>query len=163
MKLEPESIERLLQASQDELYCLLGLYSIGTNYDPVAILQRGRAGLFQSSKANTMAEMGQESRLFRNRCLESFGRNFLRIWAKELQKAICHNGELRRTFKTSDKHKLDLMVAAIVGQIAAHIPGLASASGLLIVLGVFIARTGLDSFCKVLDEMDDHTKEKDES
>jgi hypothetical protein len=151
MRVDNESIKGLVSASDAELYSLLGVYSVGILCGPDTILENGREGLFWQSKPTLLGEEKHDS--FRHQTFQSFGMEFLRTWTNELQKAICQNGQLRQQFKGKTHREIDLMVAAVVGSIAAHLPQLASLTGLLIVLGVLVARSGLDAFCKTLEEL----------
>ena len=153
MRVDAHSIDDLVGASDAELYSLLGVYSVGLLCGPDTMLDHGRQGLFWQSKPTLLGDETDKHDVFRHEAFQGFGKEFLRAWTKELQKAICQNGQLRQQLKGKTIQQFDLIVAAVVGSIAAHIPQLASLSGLLIILGVIVAKSGLDAFCRTLAEL----------
>ena len=69
-------------------------------------------------------------------------------WASELGNAVCKNEKLYEEEKRHGLEQTHLFVAAVVGAVVSAVPALAAMAGLLTVLGVLVAKTGIETFCK---------------
>ena len=145
-----QSIHQLETASDDELMAVLGATALPVLRRPEEILQDGRRGDFW---AEGPAIQGDEP-AFIHEGFERLGGIFLRNWAVELRKAVCQNDDLAEKLHTEGLRQLDVAVGIITGSLAAAIPALAPFLGLLTVLGVIIARSGIRAFCQMLEELD---------
>lgn len=138
-------IESLLAADSEELESLLGLYALSAYSPPLSVLTEARAGALQESLAPTLGKPR-----FSNAYLKSNARWFFKMWAKELRQAICTNKALYKQEREATVDEVHVLVATIVGAIVAAAPALAPLTGLLAVLGVIIAKSGTEAFCKSL-------------
>jgi len=134
-------------ASDSELRALLGMYALTVVQDPAYTLQEARSGAFITDGS---AALGEE---FKHGEFERIARIFLRKWGGELRKALCGNEKLYREVKAKGVSQLDVVVGLIVGAISQAVPGLAALTGLLTVLGLLVARSGLHAFCQTLAEI----------
>jgi hypothetical protein len=136
----------LLQASDSELMALLGLQALPLVKNPSEVLAMGRGGELYGNPE----QLGSGE--FEHGALAAVGKTFLHKWAGQLQKAICTKSELYKKLRQTGSAQTDLLVAVSVGGLAAAIPALAPFSGLLTVVGVLLAKTGVDAFCEMLSD-----------
>lgn len=134
-------------ASDKELMSVIGMYALPLVQEPSETLRVGRQGGFWQDGSTALGEEFQHSRF------EQVGREFLRRWAFELGNAVCGNDELYTQVKARGLTQLGVTAGLISGAIAHAVPALAPYTGLLAVLGAFIAQTGLRTFCQMLKEM----------
>jgi hypothetical protein len=152
MEINSPEFKELTNASDDELMSLLGLYAIPLVQGPGKALLQAREGRFFSGPPALLGS-GQGRDTFRHEAFQKLGHEFLKQWAKAIQKAICHNGNLSKQLENKTYREIDIIVASVVGALAAQIPQLASLNGLLIILGVMIARSGITAFCKTIESL----------
>jgi hypothetical protein len=138
--------DALFKASDSELMALLGLQALPLLKKPDELLAMGRSGELYGNPE----QLGEGE--FEHSALAQVGKAFLRKWAVELQKAICTKGELYKKLRQKGSAQTDILVAVAVGGLASAIPALAPFSGLLTVLGVLLAKTGVDAFCEMLSD-----------
>jgi len=145
----PNPTKPLLNATDDELISLLGVYALPLIQGPGELLLSGRGGNFWTSGPDVQGS----GKIFVHEAFESAAKVFLRRWIKQLRQAICH-GDLAFLSLHSKGLSRDLFIAGVAGSLAAAIPELASFSGLLTVLAVFVVRSGGKAFCEMLDELE---------
>jgi hypothetical protein len=147
--MESTDLKTLVKASDAELLSLLGMYSLPVVQSPEQTLQEGRHGEFWEAGASVLGE-GE----FEHKSFKQLGNLFLKKWAEQFRIAICQNESLYKEIKAQSLTQIGIVVGLITSAISLAIPALAPFSGLLTVLGVFIARSGREAFCKMLDELD---------
>ena len=145
----PYSIKPLMNASDDELMSLLGVYALPLIQGPGELLSSGRAGKFWTSGPDIQ---GSE-KIFIHGAFERAAKVFLIKWMKQLRRALCH-GDLVSSGLHSKGLSPELFVAGVAGSLAAAVPELASFTGLLTVIGVLVVRSGGKAFCEMLDELE---------
>jgi hypothetical protein len=139
--------ETLAGASDDEMLSLLGLYALPLMVEPDQGLAEGRSGAF----ATTSTALGAA---FEQTRLREIGQQFLTHWGQEISRAVCGNEELYRRVRERGLTQLGASVGLITAALTAKIPALTPYSGLLTVLGAFIAQTGFQAFCRMLAELE---------
>jgi len=139
-------VRALLGASDAELWSVLGAQALPVVVSPGSLLDDGRRGVFWQSGP---AILGGEP-TFRHDQFQLVAKAFLSKWAAELHHAVCAGDDLDREIKKRGFKEVDVAVASIVGYLATSIPALAPFTGLLVVLGVMICRTGVKAFCATL-------------
>jgi hypothetical protein len=140
-------VEKLLAEDDDTLLSVLGLQAIGISGESAAAsLDSLRADEF------LLGDTPGLGRIRESKHLKSRGESFLHRWARELKTAVCGNDKLYEEERKNGLENIHLTVAAIIGAIVVSIPSLGALSGLLTVLGVLIAKSGLRAFCASLNE-----------
>lgn len=147
--MDSKNLKSLVEASDDEILSLIGMYSLPILQTPEQTLQKGREGEFWQAGASVLGE-GE----FQHKSFKQLGNLFLRKWAEQFRIAICENDSLYKEIKAQSLTQIDIIVGLITGAIALSVPALAPFTGLLTVIGVFIARSGTEAFCEMLDELD---------
>lgn len=141
--------EELYHATDLELMTLLGAASLGA-LPAGALLDVGRAGELNPPRPAHMGDGGFGSNWFVER-----GRQFLKIWAKDLCKALCQNSTSKTKRPTAkSRDEFTTLAAGLAATIAHAVPSLAPFTGVVTVLGVLVAKSGMSAFCKMLLEME---------
>ena len=140
MEISKGQIQTLLMASDDELNSLLGLNALTLEVPPGDALELARNG----ELAGTATVLGAS---YKNEKLEQVGRSFLERWKTELRAAICGNRDLLAKERETALNELHLLVNSVVVVLATQIPVLAPFSGLILVLAVMVAKSGLAAWC----------------
>jgi hypothetical protein len=141
--------QELSNASDAELLSLLGMHSLSLVQDPQITLEQGRRGEYWVSGPAILGDEGS----FEHKSFERIGKLFLKKWSEQLQIAICNNDLLYRELQNKSLAQLGVVVGLITAGIASAVPALAPYTGLLTVLGVFVARSGREAFCSMLREL----------
>ncbi len=142
------NINKLYTATDDELYSVLGLYSISLTTNPSDVLDNGRTGEYWQAGPEVL---GDEETFWHKKYAE-LGRQFLINWKPQIFSAICENHNVYSDLRKKGFREVDATVAVIVGALSTSIPILAPLTGLLVVIGVLVARTGIDAFCETIKE-----------
>lgn len=145
-KIDTSDANNLRQASDSELMALLGMQALPLMKSPSELLEMGRNGDLYGDPE----QLGEGE--FEHGALAALGKTFLSMWARQLQAAICTKSELYKKLRQTGSAQTDLLVAVAVGGLASAIPPLAPFSGLLTVVGVLLAKTGVDAFCEMLSD-----------
>jgi len=154
MQIESHTVDELYNASEPELYSLLGVYGAGISADPSKVLSEGRRGAFWGEPPALMGgEGGRDT--FRHEKFQEWAKAFLAQWATELRKAICEDKKLRQQFENSAYAAVGMMVSWVVTSITTNVPSLAGATGLLLVLAVIVVKSGIAAFCQKLSTIGD--------
>jgi hypothetical protein len=129
------------------LLAVLGMYALPLVLEPARTLGEARQGVFTPAGSEALGEEFQHS------AFERVAKAFLKKWALELGRAICGNDKLYDDVKQKSLSQVDVVVGVIAAAISQNVPGLAAFTGLLTVLSMFIARTGLKAFCDMLADL----------
>lgn len=129
---------------EQSMETLLGQLSIGLVGDAYETIKLGAEGLFDCEKS-----MNEGVPEFLNESYKRFAQQFKgRFWS-EIQEAICGKEGLLEKEKKCGFIKIHVFAATISATIGANVKVLSGMTPLLTLLGVMIARSGLNSFCDV--------------
>jgi hypothetical protein len=142
-----DRFEAFSGASEEEIYALLGMYALPLLQTPEDTLIEARRGVYYGTAP---AILGEE---FRLPSFAEAGRMFLRKWGVQLAKAVCGNDKLYRDIKQHGFTRLGVSVGIIAANLAQSVQPLAAYRGLLEILGVLIAQTGINAFCALLQDL----------
>jgi hypothetical protein len=152
--MQEPNIENLAKASDAELLSILGMHSLSLVQDPEETLEEGRRGMYWRSGPAILGDEGT----YEHKSFERIGKLFLKKWYEQLEIAICKNDSLYKELQGKSLAQLGVVVGLITAGISTAVPALAPYSGLLTVLGVFVARSGREAFCSMLSELRSETK-----
>lgn len=140
-------INNLWNSSDEEFLAVIGALALPLVESPAGVLEIGRKGELYGTGGD---HMGTE---FSHKGLEKIGIRFFRIWSNQLKSAICGNSPLGEEIRSKGLEQRDIVIAAIVAALSAHIPELQPYASLLTALAVFIASSGIASFCEMLNKV----------
>lgn len=144
-------ISTLVKADDHEMLALLGCEALPIVTTPAELLAAGRGGLlWQAGPMMLGREESPTASRFWHEQMKDVGRRFLQEWSQQLHIAICGNRRLYAKLQGRGIKEIDVMVGAAAGAIVGRIPELAPFTGLVTVLGVMVAKTGIAAFCESL-------------
>jgi hypothetical protein len=144
---EKTDIRQLWGISDGEFLAVIGALALPLVETPAGMLDIGRRGELYGIGRDDLGEK------FNHKGLEAIAARFFRIWRDQLKSAICGNAPLGAQLKQAGIHERDIVIGATVGALTAHAPELAPYASLLTALAIFIASTGVTSFCQFLDTL----------
>jgi len=142
-------INNLWNSSDGEFLAVIGALALPLVESPAGVLEIGRRGGLYASGGD---HLGSGAAEFSHKGLEKIATQFFQIWKKQLKSAICGNFSLGEEIRGKGLQQRDIVVAAIVAALTTHIPELQPYASLLTALAVFIASSGIASFCEMLNK-----------
>jgi hypothetical protein len=141
---DTKEIDRLLSLTDDALLTALGMHALPLVETPTVTLDGLKSEEFTVDAALGVSNVSKRAM--------KIARRFFALWGAELETAICKNTKLYEEVRARGLEESHLVVAAVVAAIIVVTPQLALLGGLLTVLGVMVAKAGIEAFCKLLKE-----------
>jgi hypothetical protein len=140
-------IQQLWGASDSELLAVIGGLALPLVETPAGMLGIGRRGELYATGGD---HLGTE---FNHKGLEAIASRFFRLWRNQFKSAICGNDALGQEIRKRGLQERDMIIGAVIASLTAHIPELGTYSSLLTAIAIFIASSGVTSFCQLLDSL----------